>query len=76
MLSKKIISDRSSKKWHLLVILYLASIIVYISYFAVAHKIFMLGFLIATVFMIFYEARIFIKDKIYLQINKDKGESL
>ena len=53
---KKIISDSLSKKWHLLVILYLASIIVYISYFAVAHKIFMLGFLIATVFMIFYEA--------------------
>lgn len=73
---KKIISDSSSKKWHLLVILYLASIVVYISYFAVAHKILMLGFLIATAFMIFYEVGIFIKDKIYLQINKDKGENL
>lgn len=64
---KKIILDSTSKKWHWLVIVYLLAIVLYIVYFAVAHKIFMVGFLIATLFMIFYEVRIFIKDKIYLQ---------
>lgn len=73
VVKKKIISDSSSKKWHLLVILYLIAIVAYIVYFAVLHQIFMVGFLIATIFMLFYEMRIFIKDKIYLQINKNSN---
>lgn len=55
---KKIISDSSSKKWHILVIVYLLAIVAYIIYFAIYHKIFMIGFLIATLFMLFYEVRI------------------
>ena len=39
----------------------------YIAYFAIRHKIFMIGFLIATLFMLFFEIRIFIKEKIYSQ---------
>ena len=61
----KIIAENSSKKWHLLVIIYLITIILYILYFLFAHKIFMIGFLIATLFMLVIEVYIFIKDKIY-----------
>lgn len=60
---KKIISDSSSKKWHILVIVYLLAILAYITYFAICHKIFMVGFLIATLFMLFFELRIFIEEK-------------
>ena len=40
---KKIISDSSSKKWHILVIVYLVAITAYIIYFAIYHRIFMIG---------------------------------
>ena len=69
---KKIIADSSAKKWHVLVIIYLLATVVYIAYFAVTHRILMIGFLIATLFMLFYELRIFIKEKIYRQ--KDNSE--
>lgn len=61
----KIIAESSSKKWHFLVILYLIAIIIYIFYFLIFHKIFMIGFLISTFLMIGIEMYIFIKDKIY-----------
>ena len=61
----KIIAESSSKKWHFLVIMYLISIIIYIFYFLIFHKIFMLGFLISTFFMLGIEIYIFIKDRIY-----------
>ena len=64
---EKIISDSSAKKWHILVIIYLVAIVAYIAYFAIRHKIFMIGFLISTLFMLFFEIRIFIKEKIYSQ---------
>lgn len=64
----KIIVDNSSKKWHCLVTLYLIAIILYILYFFIYHKIFMIGFLIATLFMLGIEIYIFIKGKTY----KDK----
>ncbi len=67
---KKVISDSSSKKWHILVIVYLVAIVAYIAYFAICHRILMIGFLIATLFMLFYEARIFVKEKIYRQNKK------
>lgn len=66
---KKIISDSASKKCHILVIVYLLAIVAYIAYFAICHKILTIGFLIATLFMLFYEARIFVK-KLYRQ-NKE-----
>lgn len=68
-LENKIIMDSASKKWHILVIVYLISIIVYIGYFHLAHKILMIGFLIATIFMLGIELSIFIKEKIW----KDKS---
>ena len=64
---KKIISDSSAKKWHMLVIVYLVAIVAYVAYFAICHRILMIGFLIATLFMLFFELRIFIKEKIYRQ---------
>ncbi|MCM1328337.1 MAG: helix-turn-helix domain-containing protein [Ruminococcus sp.] len=66
----KIIADSSSKKWHILVIVYLLAIVAYIAYFAFCHRILMIGFLIATSFMLFYETRIFLKEKIYKQNKK------
>ena len=68
-LEKKVIEDSKAKKWHYLVILYLFSILVYIGAFAYLHHIFMAGFLISTLFMLLYELRIFIKEKIWRQKN-------
>ncbi len=65
----KIIAESSSKKWHFLVILYLVAIIIYIVYFLIFHKIFMIGFLISTIFMLGIETYIFIKDKIWKNNN-------
>ena len=65
----KIIAESSSKKWHILVILYLVAIIIYIVYFLIFHKIFMIGFLISTIFMLGVETYIFIKDKIWKNKN-------
>ena len=57
----KIIVDKASKKWHVLVIIYLVSIIGYIAFFAFEHQIFMAGFLIATLFMLGIEMRIYFR---------------
>lgn len=71
---KKIISDSASKKWHILVIVYLAAIVMYIAYFAIRHDILMIGFLVSTLFMLFFEVRIFIKEKrISAEENKEGG---
>ena len=72
---KKVISDSASKKWHLLVIVYLLSIVVYIAYFVVFQRIFMVGFLISTLFMLFFELRIFLREKIYRQGKVQQGSS-
>ena len=64
---KKIIADSSAKKWHILVIAYLVAIVAYVAYFAICHRILMIGFFIATLFMLFFELRIFMKEKIYRQ---------
>lgn len=58
----KIVADSTTKKWHYLVIVYLLSILVYIWHFAVTYRIFMAGFLISTLFMLFFEVRLFLKD--------------
>ncbi|QPK93613.1 helix-turn-helix transcriptional regulator [Actinomyces sp. zg-332] len=59
---KKVVADSKTKKWHYLVILYLSAILVYIAYFVVYHRIFMAGFMIATIFMLGIEISIFVKD--------------
>ena len=62
---RKIIYDNSMKRWHLLVVVYLMAIVAYIAYFALLYRIFMVGFLIATLFMLGFELRIIIKEKRY-----------
>ena len=62
---RKIIYDNSMKRWHLLVVVYLLAIVAYIAYFALLYRIFMVGFLIATLFMLGFELRIIIKEKRY-----------
>ena len=66
-LEKKVIEDSKAKKWHYLVIFYLFSALVEIAIFDYLHHIFMAGFLISTLFMLFFELRIFIKEKIWMQ---------
>ena len=44
VVKEKIIADSAAKKWHILVIVYLVAIVAYVSYFAVCHKILMVGF--------------------------------
>lgn len=61
---RKVVLDSEAKKWHYLVTLFLLSIIVYIGYFAFIHPIFMAGFLISTLFMLYFEVRLFLKFKI------------
>lgn len=68
---QKIVADSSAKKWHVLVIVYLTAIVAYVAYFAIFRKIIMIGFLIATLFMLFFELRIFIKEKIYSRNKKN-----
>ena len=68
---RKIIYDNSMKRWHLLVVVYLLAIVAYVAYFALLYRIFMVGFLIATLFMLGFELRIIIKEKRY-QKNKPK----
>ena len=62
---RKIIYDSSMKRWHLLVVVYLLAIVAYVAYFALLYRIFMVGFLIATLFMLGFELRIIIKEKRY-----------
>ena len=62
---RKIIYDTSMKRWHLLVVVYLLAIVAYVAYFALLYRIFMVGFLIATLFMLGFELRIIIKEKRY-----------
>lgn len=74
VVKNKLIADSSAKKCHLLVNVYLLAIVVYIAYFAIRHRILMIGFLIATLFMLFYELRIFLKERLYRQKNDNKLE--
>jgi len=46
----------------------LVAVLLYIAYFAFAHKIIMLEFLAATLFMVALELRLFIKVRIFRQI--------
>ena len=62
---RKIIYDNSMKRWHLLVVVYLLAIVAYVAYFALLYRILMVGFLIATLFMLGFELRIIIKEKRY-----------
>ena len=62
---RKIIYDNSMKRWHLLVVVYLLAIVAYVAFFALLYRIFMVGFLIATLFMLGFELRIIIKEKRY-----------
>lgn len=57
--------------WHTVIILYLVAIIAYIVYFVICQRIFMVGFLIATLFMLSFELLIFFREKIY---KKDKNK--
>ncbi|MGT2947457.1 helix-turn-helix domain-containing protein [Streptococcus chenjunshii] len=67
LVKEKLIADSASKKWHLLVIIYLLAVVIYIIVLTFTARMFMVGLLIATVFMLFYELRIFVKEKIYQQ---------
>lgn len=60
---QKVKADSKAKKWHLLVIIYLIAIVTYIAYFVIVHRIFMVGFLVATLFMLGIEFWVFIRKR-------------
>ncbi|MGR9632763.1 helix-turn-helix domain-containing protein [Bacillus cereus] len=53
-IKERIMNNEKAIKIHLLVILFLVAIIIYIAYFTLTYKIFMVGFLIATLFYVRY----------------------
>lgn len=60
---QKVTADSKAKKWHLMVIVYLLAIVAYIAYFAVVHSIFMVGFLISTLFVLGIELWVCIRKR-------------
>jgi len=61
-IKKQIVNNEKSVKFHFLVILFLVAIVIYIAYFALVHEIFMIGFLIATLFMLVIELYTYTKN--------------
>lgn len=61
-IKERIMNNEKAIKIHLLVILFLVAIIIYIAYFALTYKIFMFGFLIATLFMLGIESYVYMKN--------------
>ncbi|WP_336993029.1 helix-turn-helix transcriptional regulator [Bacillus toyonensis] len=61
-IKERIMNNEKAIKFHLLVILFLVAIIIYIAYFALIHEIFMVGFLIATLFMLGIEFYVYMKN--------------
>ncbi|OQR53120.1 helix-turn-helix domain-containing protein [Bacillus sp. CDB3] len=61
-IKKRIIHNEKSIKFHFLVILFLVAIIIYIAYFALVYKIFMVGFLVSTLFMLGIESYVYMKN--------------
>lgn len=57
----QIMNKEKAVKFHFLVLLFLVSIVVYIAYFAYVHEIIMIGFLIATLFMLGIELYVYMK---------------
>lgn len=61
---KHVLSAKSLEKWHLAILIYLLAIVTYIGYFAIHNHIFMVGFLVATLFMLSFELKYFITRRI------------
>lgn len=49
-----------SKWWHIFCVFYMLAVVAYILYFAFVHHIFMVGFLVSTIFMGVLELSIFL----------------
>lgn len=61
---KKHVLSTSKSKWHVVILIYLLAIVAYIGYFAIHNHIFMVGFLVATLFMLSFELKCFITRRI------------
>lgn len=61
---KKHVLSTSKSKWHVVILIYLLAIVAYIGYFAIHNHIFMVGFLVATLFMLSFELKYFITRRI------------
>ncbi len=64
-------SEGSWEKWHVMILIYLLAIVVYIGYFAIHNSIFMVGFLVATLFMLSFELKFFITRRIERYSHKE-----
>ncbi|WP_419958361.1 helix-turn-helix domain-containing protein [Psychrobacillus psychrotolerans] len=61
-IKKQIVNNQKAVKFHLLVILFLIAIVIYIAYFALLYEIFMIGFLVATLFMLGIELYVYMRN--------------
>ena len=61
---KHVLSSGMREKWHVVILIYLLAIVAYIGYFAIHNHIFMVGFLVATLFMLSFELKCFITRRI------------
>ncbi|MFE6707649.1 helix-turn-helix domain-containing protein [Bacillus thuringiensis] len=61
-IKERIMNNEKAIKFHFLIILFLVAIIIYIAYFALTYKIFMVGFLITTLFMLGIESYVYMKN--------------
>lgn len=59
--SSKLISDSKARRGHFLVVLYLLATICYVGFLYMSIGIFLIGFLIATCFVLFFEIKILFK---------------
>ncbi len=71
VVKKHVISASSWEKWHLVILIYLLAIVAYIGYFAIHNSIFMVGFLVATLFMLSFELKFFITRRIERYSHKE-----
>ncbi|MEX2805649.1 hypothetical protein AB3329_11190 [Streptococcus sp. H31] len=61
--------NKRIQRQHYLIVFYLFAILIYIAFFAWKEKIFMLGFLISTLFMLFYQIHFWFKIKKSLKLS-------
>ncbi|MGN4782575.1 helix-turn-helix domain-containing protein [Bacillus cereus group sp. MYBK217-2] len=61
-IKERIMNNEKAIKFHFLVILFLVAIIIYIAYFALTYKIFMVGFFIVLIFIV----KVIFYSKVYI----------
>lgn len=64
VLEQKVIVDGAAKKWHWLSVVFSASLIIYLVFFGLNHRIWQIGLAISAAFMLGVELRVLLRRKI------------